>query len=72
MTEKIYWRVHYVEFERGWGQHWEHRDFETEEEAKAAYDHCNAKLPPRDAAGRAPDYYFQADRIQKIVIRVSQ
>lgn len=60
-----FWRVHYVESERGWGQdHW-HTDYRTEAEAQAAYGNTNAK----NTSLTAPDYYIQANRIEKIETR---
>jgi len=58
----VRYRVHYVESERGWGQNYFHRDFETREEAQKAYDECNA----HNTSIRAPDHYIQANSIEEV------
>lgn len=58
------WRVHYMESERGWGQDYWHTDYDTEDEAKTAYDETNAS----NTAPVAPDYYIQAQRIEEITL----
>lgn len=58
------WRVHYMESERGWGQNYWETDYDTPEEAQAAYDETNAK----NKSSVAPDYYIQANRIEEVTI----
>lgn len=58
----VKYRVHYVESERGWGQDYFHRDFDTHDEAKAAFEKCNAE----NTSITAPDYYIQTQRIEVI------
>lgn len=58
------WRVHYLESERGWGQSDWHVDYDTPEEAQAAYDDTNA----RNTSPVAPDYYIQAQKIEEITL----
>lgn len=60
----IIFRLHTVESERGWGQTYDHIDFYTYEEAKKEYDRINSK----NKSGQAPDWYYQADRIEAVNI----
>lgn len=46
------WRVEFLESERGWGQKYETMLYETEAEARKAYEAC------RPDGGSAPDYYY--------------
>ena len=56
LPSDIVWWVEYTERERGWGGEIWYRAFETEAEAHAANDECNA----RNTAPSAPDYYIQS------------
>jgi hypothetical protein len=57
---QVKYRVHYVEFERGWGvDHW-YVDYDTAEEAQASYDRTNSKL----TGPMAPDAYIKALQIE--------
>lgn len=58
----IKYRVHFMESERGWGQNYWTRDFDTREDAQKAFDDCNAK----NTSMSAPDCYIQANKISVI------
>ena len=58
----VKYRLWCRESERGYGAKLEYTDYDTSEEAKAAYDAINSRLKP----GPAPDYYYQAERIEII------
>ncbi len=60
----VKFRVHYMESERGWGQDYFESDFDTMEEAQAAFDDTNSKLTER----YAPDYYIKALKIERVVL----
>lgn len=53
---KFQYQVTLMESERGWGQDYWTRDFDTREEAEACIREVNAK----NTAMVAPDYYIQA------------
>lgn len=61
--KKVY-RLNFVESERGWGQDYWSRDFDTREEAEQAKRECNAE----NTSLIAPDYYIMAQDIKEIVI----
>lgn len=61
---KKVWRVHFMESERGWGQNYWETDYDTKEEAQAAYDNTNARNLP----GPAPDYYIQANKMCEVTL----
>lgn len=56
----IKYRLWCRESERGWGSKMEYHDYDTREEAQVMYDKINDALKP----GPAPDYYYQAERIE--------
>jgi hypothetical protein len=58
----VFYRVHCVESERGWGQDYFHVDFDTLEQADAYYRETNAK----NTTAAAPDWYIKANRIEMI------
>jgi hypothetical protein len=56
------WRVNIIESERGWGRKIDDvKHFGSEAEAVEFVRTYNAKNQPHDAAGRAPDWYMQAE-----------
>ena len=57
-------RVHCVESERGWGQEHYHVDFATELEAQEYAEEINSQ----NTSLVAPDFYVQANRIEKVEI----
>lgn len=61
---KTVWRVYFMESERGWGQDYWETDYDTPQEAQAAYHDTNAKL----TAPTAPDYYIKALKVEEVVL----
>lgn len=55
------YRIFLVESERGWGQKYWHEDCDTYAEARWRITQVNS----RNAPGRAPDYYMQAEDRRK-------
>lgn len=59
-------RVVIIESERGWGRKVDEiKYFDTYEDAEIFQKKFNADLPPRDANGRAPDWYMQAQKPER-------
>lgn len=56
------YRLHMVESERGWGQDYFHRDFDSRYEAECEFKDINAQLTET----RAPDVYIKALSIEEI------
>jgi len=64
-TEKIKYRVHFTEHERGWGPDYYHRDYDTREEAEEAIKRCNSQ----NTAPVAPDFYtIASDEIEIVEV----
>lgn len=57
---KLVYRVNCVESERGWGQNYFHRDFDTLEDAGKYFIETNDK----NTSASAPDFYIQANSIE--------
>lgn len=60
----VKYRVHVTERERGWGQSFEHYDFDTREKAEAFIKEVNSKLGTEKVV---PDYYEVADESIEII-----
>jgi hypothetical protein len=60
---KIKYRVTTVESERGWGQRYEHEDFDSYEAAANYRDRINSY----NTASSAPDWYLAAEQQIKLV-----
>jgi hypothetical protein len=60
---KVKYRVTVVESERGWGQKYEHEDFDSYEKAAEYRDKINSY----NTAASAPDWYMAAENEIKLV-----
>lgn len=60
---KVKYRVTVIESERGWGQKYEHVDFDSYEKAAEYRDKINSY----NTASSAPDWYMAAENEIKLV-----
>ena len=59
------YRIYIVESERGWGQEYWHKDYNTYEEARNAIQEINSE----NTSSTAPDWYMQAeDRVEVVEV----
>lgn len=61
----IKYRVNYYESEKGWGSDSWDSDYDTEEEAKAAFQDCWDSYMDKDII---PDYYIRPTYIGKVEV----